>query len=80
MPKTKLNFGNIVNEDEKKIAEITNDAPLKQMGEFTLKRPKTINISVTLWPQDVELLDQLCTEMGVSRSAMIRILLRKNNG
>lgn len=78
MPKTKLNLGAM--DEEKKIEEITNDAPLKQMGEAASKRPKTINISVTLWPQDVELLDNLCAEMGVGRSAMIRILLRKNNG
>lgn len=78
MPKTKLNLGAM--DEEKKIEEITNDAPLKQMGEAASKRLKTINISVSLWPQDVELLDQLCAEMGVSRSAMIRILLRKNNG
>lgn len=77
MPKTKLNLGAM--DEEKKIEEITNDAPLKQMGEVVSPRPKTINISVTLWPQDVELLDRLCAEMGVGRSAMIRILLRKNN-
>lgn len=79
MPKTKLNFGAVDIENEKKINEIAEGAPLKQMGEVSSKRLKTINISVSLWPQDVELLDQLCEEMGVGRSAMIRILLRKNN-
>lgn len=78
MAKTKLNLNVVDKVNEKKIESIANDAPLKQMGSVS-KRPKAINISITMWPQDLALLDQLCADFGVGRSAMIRILLRKYN-